>query len=139
MAIVINFLDAFDVFLQIQQNLRGLQFDIRRLAIGWKSRAQAGSVPFPELKQQFVTGGNSFAVRIQWVSELRADSVKRQRLLDMLAKLDIPEQDIIDKASDLNTVVNQIRAQDPLNYAQLITVCDQIIAAVPARVNLWPE
>lgn len=139
MAITVNFLDAFDVFLQIQQNLRGLQSDIRRNAISWKARAQAQSPPFAQLKQQVTDAAAAYGVRMQWVAELRADPVKRQRLLDMLSRLTIPEQDIIDKATDLNAVITQLQAANPQNYAQLITICDQIIAAVPARPNLWPE
>lgn len=139
MAITVNFLDAFDVFLQIQQNLRGLQRDIRQNALAWKAKAQAQSPPFAQLKQEMMDAASAYAVRTQWVAELRADPAKRQRLLDMLSRLNIPEQDIIDKATDLNAVITQLQGTNPQNYAQINTIADQIIAAVPARPNLWPE
>jgi len=139
MAVPINFLDAFDVFLQIQQNLRGLERDIRANAVTWKGMAAAQSPPAGTLRTFMLDAASSYLTRLGWVQTLRDNATARQRVLDMLAKLQIPEQDIIDKATALTTVANQLSGATLNTYTQINNVCDAIIVAVPARFNLWPE
>jgi hypothetical protein len=139
MAIGINFLDAFDVFLQIQQNLRGLQKDMRQNATTWKAMAQAQNPPVGTLRQFMADAGAAYSTRLGWVSTLRNDATKRQRLLDILGKLDIPEQDVIDKAAALSAIATQLQGATLNNYTQITNACDGILSNVEARFNLWPE
>lgn len=139
MAITITSIHKRRIIGQIEANLTGLQRDMRTNAVAHKAMAQAQSPDLATL-QKFVTdAANEYLRRLQWVIDLRADPVKRQRLLDMLTSAGWVEQEIIDYVTELRNVAVALRDANLTTYTRIANVCQAVIDAVDAPESLWPE
>src|SRR3990167_9389087 len=112
---------------QIRQNLLGLQRDMLNNAAAHKAMAQAQVPDFAKLKTFVDDSATSYLRRLQWLIDLRNDSVKRQRLLDMLALMGWTETDITDVAAPLLLAAIALRDAPRTTYAEIVTFCDQLI------------
>lgn len=139
MATIRTLLHAARIVDQIRQNLISLQSDMVRNATTWKAMAQAQSPTLVTLQGYMHTAATSYLTRLGWYTTLQGDPVKRQRVLDELARRGWTEADITDIGTALNATANQLDGAALATYAACITACDGIIAAVSAPDTLWPE
>lgn len=139
MAIPVTNLSILRLMLQIEQNLSGLQRDMRNNALSWKAAAQAQSTPAVTLTQYMNDAAASYQARLTWLTTLQADAVNWPRVGAMWATMGGTAQDFSDMMTPINAVANQLGPATKTTYAQIIGVCDQIVAAINAPLSLWPE
>ena len=139
MAIALTAIHKRRLISQIEHNLTGLQRDIHNNAVAHKSMALAQVPPLAKL-QEFVTDSvQAYLTRLQWIIDLRNNPTRRQRLLDVLVAAGWSEQEIADYVTALRNAVVALRDAPRSTYAEIITVCDVVIAAVDKPESLWPE
>jgi len=139
MAIPLTQLHGDRIIGQIRDNLVGLQRDMVQNATTHKTMAQAQS-PARAVLATFVTDASaSYLTRLQWVIDLRDDATRRARLLTVLARVGIDEQDIIDMVTPLRAQAIALRDASKATYALIIVACDTLLAAVDPPESLWPE
>jgi hypothetical protein len=124
---------------QVLQNLIGLQVDIRQNAQRHRQMALAQSPNLVTL-QGFVNDCVAqYQRRQQWLADVVTDGTRRQRLDDALARIGCTEADATDIYSYLNNVISQMAAASKATYADIITLCDNVLANVAMPESLWPE
>lgn len=135
-----DIIDTLDVLVnQVAPNIRGLQRDMRNNATGWKAAAQAQSVPVGTLAQWMNDAAVAYQSRLAWVTTLQANTAAWNQLSAMWTILGGTGADFNTKMNPINTVANQLAPAAKTTYAQIIGICDQILAGVPAPLSLWPE
>lgn len=139
MAVPVTQLDILDVMLQANQNLRGLQKDIRRNAQTWLAMAQAQSPDVVTLAGYMNSAATAYQTRLAWVSAMQADAVNWPKIQAMATILGIAGTDFSGVINPLTAVANQLGPANKSTYAAIITACNSIIAAIPAPLSLWPE
>ena len=139
MAIPTTALHILRVMLQAEQNLSGLQRDMRNNAISWKTSAQAQNLPVETLAQYMNDAAKAYQSRLAWLSTLQADSANWTKIGAMWALLGGTAADFSGIITPLTAVANQLGPIDKSNYAAIISACNQIIAAINAPLSLWPE
>lgn len=139
MTIPVTNLHILRLMLQIEQNLSGLQRDIRNNAITWKAMAQAQTVPIATLATYLNEAAIAYQSRISWLSEMQADGANWPKLGAMWAMLGGTSEDFSNMTTPINAVANQLGPAAKATYAQVIGICDQITSAVNAPLSLWPE
>lgn len=139
MAIPLTNLHKGRIVEQIQQNLVGLQNDIRLNAFAHKAMAQAQSPDLATLQKYVADCVAEYLKRFKWVIDLRADPVRKARLLDALTKYGWTEADIVDVVTPMRAAVIALRDAPRTTYAQIVSACDAVIAAVEPPDSLWPE
>ncbi len=132
-------LHAFRVLDQIRQTLINTQRDMIANAKANKLSAQAQSPSVVILAQFVADCAASYLAHLQWIIDLRNDSVKEQRLLDALAKWGWAESDVVDVVTALRAPAVALRDAPKTTYVQIISACDAVLAAVDAPQSLWPE
>jgi hypothetical protein len=139
MAVPVTAIHVLRMLLQADQNLSGLQGDMRANAITWKAAAQAQSQPVATLAQWMNDAATAYQTRLGWIATAQADAVLWPLLSSMWAKLGGTAADFNSVTTPLKAVADQLGPVAKGSYAQIIAACDQIIAAVPAPLSLWPE
>ena len=139
MAVPVTALHILRLLLQADQNLSGLQRDMRNNATTWKAMAQAQSVPLPTLAQFMNDAATEYQKRLGWITTAQADTANWTKLSTMFATLGGTAADFNQTVNPLNAVANQLGPADKSTYAAIITACDQILAAINAPLSLWPE
>lgn len=125
--------------MQADQNLSGLQGDMRNNAIAWKAAATAQSQPVATLAQWMNDSATQYQTRLGWIATVQADAVLWPLLSGMWGKLGGTAADFNSVTGPLKSVADQLGPVAKGTYAQIIAACDQITAAVPAPLSLWPE
>lgn len=139
MTIPVTNLHILRLMLQIEQNLSGLQRDIRNNAITWKAMAQAQTVPIATLAAYLNEAAVAYQSRLSWLVAMQADAVNWPKLGAMWAMLGGTSADFSDMTSPITAVATQLGPATKTTYAQVIGICDQITSAVNAPLSLWPE
>ena len=139
MAIPTTAIHTLRLLLQADQNLSGLQKDMRQNAISWKASAQAQSVPVGTLAQWMNDAATAYQTRLGWITTAQADTANWALLSAMWTKLGGTAADFNSMLTPMNAVANQLGPIDKSTYAAIISACDQIITAINAPVSLWPE
>lgn len=139
MAIPTTALHILRVMLQAEQNLSGLQRDMRNNAVSWKASAQAQNIPVDTLAQYMNDAATAYQTRLAWLSTLQADSANWTKIGTMWALLGGTAADFSGIITPLAAVATQLGPIDKSSYASIITVCNQIITAINAPLSLWPE
>lgn len=139
MAIPVTALHILRVLLQADQNLSGLQRDMRNNATAWKAAAQAASVPVGTLAQWMNDAATQYQTRLGWITTAQADATNWTKLSTMFATLGGTAADFTNTVNPLTAVANQLGPADKTSYAAIVTACDQILAAINAPLSLWPE
>ena len=139
MAIAITAIHKRRIITQIEQNLIGLQANMLDNAQTHRSQALVQNPALATLQGFVQSSAQSYLTRLQWVIDLRANPVKKQRLLDMLASVGWAEQEIIDLVQGLRQAAVALRDAPKTTYAEIIAACDAVIAAVDMPPSLWPE
>lgn len=139
MATPITAIHILRLLLQAEQNLSGLQRDMRRNAETWKAAAQAQSLPVGTLAANMNDAATAYQTRLQWLSNAQANTTLWSRLGAMWAALGGTDADFSGLVTPLQAVATQLGPAAKASYAQVIGICNQILAAVDAPPNLWPE
>lgn len=139
MAIPVTALHILRLLLQADQNLSGLQRDMRNNALSWKAAAQAQSVPVGALAQWMNDAATQYQTRLGWITTAQANTANWAALGTMFTKLGGSSADFNNTVNPLTAVANQLGPADKSSYAAINTACDQIIAAINAPLSLWPE
>lgn len=138
MTIPVTNLNILYIMLQCQQNLTGLQRDMRQNAQAWLAVAQAQSMTVTDLANTMNIKATAYQTRLGWLTTLEADP-NWPTIGTMWGKLGGTAQDFSDMITPLTAVANQLGPADKSTYAAIISVCNQIIAAIPMPLSLWPE
>lgn len=139
MAVPVTQLHILRVMLQADQNLSGLQKDMRQNAQTWLAMAQAQSPDVTTLAGFMNAAAASYQTRLGWVSTIQADATNWPKIQTMAAALGIAGADFSGVINPLTTVANQLGPADKSTFAAIIAACNSIIAAIPAPLSLWPE
>lgn len=124
---------------QCLQNLIGLQIDIRRNAVAHRQMALAQAPDFATLLSYVNDSIATYQRRQQWLADIISDNTRKQRLLDALARVGCTATDATDLYNYLNNVVSQMAAATKNSYADIIALCDSVLANVGMPESLWPE
>lgn len=139
MAIPVTAIHILRVLLQAEQNLSGLQRDIRNNALQWQTWATAQSVPLANLQNSITTAATEYQKRLGWIATAQADTTNWNLLAAMWGKIGGTAADFSGLATPLEAVANQLPTADISSYAAILSVCTQILNAVNAPLSLWPE
>lgn len=139
MAIALTAIHKRRLITQIENNLTGLQRDMRNNALTHKTMATNANPARAVLAGYVLDAANAYLARLQWIIDLRADPVRRQRLVDMLVTAGWTEQEIVDYVTALRNAAIALRHAGKNTYAQIIAACDALLAAVDMPESLWPE
>ncbi len=139
MSIPVTGLNILAVMLQCQQNLNGLQKDMRNNALTWKAMAQAQTTPAATVAGYMNDAATAYQTRLGWLDTLQADSPNWTKISAMWTALGGTAADFSAVTAPLKAVATQLGPVAKTTYAQQIAACDQIIAAVNAPLSLWPE
>src|SRR3990167_9227020 len=138
MAIPITTIQKRRVAKQIEDNLTGLQRDMRNNALTHKAMAAAQSPELAKLQAYVADSAQSYLRRLQWIIDLRGNAGRRQQLVDILATTGVAEQELVDPVTALRSVAVALRDADKSDHAAITTACDAVLAAVDAPMSLWP-
>lgn len=139
MAVPVTQLHILRVMLQADQNLSGLQKDMRTNAQTWLAMANGQSPDVTTLAGFMNSAAAEYQKRLGWVTTIQGDGTNWPKIQTMAATLGITGTDFSGVINPLTTVSNQLGPADKSTYAAIITACNSIIAAIPAPLSLWPE
>lgn len=139
MAVPTTMIHILRLLLQADQNLSGLQRDMRNNAITWRAQAVAQSPPVATLAAQMNTAAVAYQGRLTWIDNAQADTVNWNKLTTMFFALGGTGQDFSDLVTPLRAVADQLGPAAKTTFAQIIAICDQITTAINAPLSLWPE
>jgi hypothetical protein len=139
MPIPVTQLHILRMLLQADQNLSGLQGDMRNNALAWRATAVAQSQPAATLAQWMNDAATQYQTRLGWITTAQADAVNWPKLSALWALIGGTTADFNNVMTPLKVVADQLGPIAKGNYAQIISACDQIIAAINAPLSLWPE
>ena len=130
---------TFRVVNQLQQNLVGLQRDMRSNAVAWRAMATAQSPNVATLAQFTKDAATSYQTRLGWVLTYKNTSANWPAVTAMLTALGGNITDATTLYTQMKAVADQLAAANLTTFAQISTACDQILSAVQAPDSIWPE
>jgi hypothetical protein len=139
MAIPTSAIHILRLLLQADQNLSGLQRDIRNNAIAWSAAATNQTIPQATLRQQMLDAAAAYNVRLGWISAAQANAPVWNALSSMWTILGGTAADFTASVNPLQAVATQLLAADLSTYAAIVTACSSITTAINAPISLWPE
>jgi len=139
MAIPVTKLHILRLLLQADQNLSGLQADMRRNALAWLTMAQNQNPDLATLQSYLNDAAASYVTRLGWLTTLQADITNWNLVVAMWNLIGGTAADFSGVVNPLTTVANQLGPADKSSYAAIITICNSITAAINAPLSLWPE
>lgn len=139
MAIAQTKFHVLRVLMQIDQNFTGLQRDMRNNANSWKAMANAQSPDITTLVSFMHDAATSYQTRLAWLANYKNTSPNWTAVTAMYTALggDIAEATTL--YNQMKAVADQLAVAVINTYADAISTCDQILAAVQAPDTLWPE
>jgi len=138
MAVPVTQIGILRVLLQVQSNLSGLQKNMRDNAQTWRTSALAQSIPIATLAGFMNSAAAAYQARLGWLPVLQVNP-EWPRIRDLYITIGGTVQEFNDMLTPLNAVADQLGLAPKASYAEIISVCDQIIAAINAPLTLWPE
>ena len=139
MAVPVTQLQVLRLLLQIEQNINGLQRDVRANALAWKVSAQAQDVPVATLARYLNDAAISYQTRLGWLAALQADSGNWARVTALWSILGGSVTDFESLMTPFAEIAHLLGSADKSDYATITAVCDQILSAIDAPLSLWPE
>ncbi len=139
MAIATTSLHIFRVLHQIVTNLVQLQRDINKNANVWLTQANAQSVPLTTLTAGIAATIVQYQTRLGWISTIMSDATNFPPAQAMYAILGGTAADVNSLFTSLNNIVTTMAGTPLPSYAAVVTGSNNVIAAVPAPISLWPE
>jgi len=139
MAVPQTKLHANRVLDQMMNNVIGLQRDIANNAQTWLAMANAQSPPVATIAAFMNDAAASYLARIQWGTDIINTPAKLTILNATLARIGLDLTDITDITTALSSAASQLAAANKNTYAQLVTICNTIIAGINLPDSLWPE
>lgn len=139
MAVPQTKLHANRVLDQIMNNVVGLQRDIASNAQTWLAMANAQSPDVATIAAFMNDAAASYLTRIQWGQDIIDTPAKLTILNATLGRIGLVLTDVTDITTALSSAATQIAGANKNNYAQIITVCNAIIAGINLPDSLWPE
>ena len=139
MAVPQTKLHANRVLDQIMNNVVGLQRDIAQNAQTWLAMANAQSPPVATLASFMNDAAAAYQARIQWGQNIIDTPARLTTLNNTLSRIGLALTDITDVTDALSSAASQLAAANKTTYAQIITVCNAIIAGINLPDSLWPE
>lgn len=124
---------------QCYRNLLGLQMDIRNNAGAHRGMALAQSVPFVTLRGFVTEAIAAYQTRLGWFQALNDNAAKFQLLTEELTRRGWAQADLLAPFGELKTVVAAMNTAAKNNYADIVAMCDQVLANVNPPESLWPE
>jgi len=107
-------------------------------AEAWKALAQAQSRPIILLADDMNSGASSYQDTLGRLQTFRLNDPSWPRIVTMYTILGGTAQEFIDFVTPMSAVANQIGPAPKTTYAEIISACDQVLAAIDPRVNPWP-
>ena len=139
MAVPQTKLHANRVLDQIMDNVVGLQRDIANNAQTWLAMANAQSPPVSTLAQFMNDAAASYQTRIGWLTSIVNTPAKLTILTNTCSRIGLAVTDITDITDALASGASQLAAANKSTFAQIITICNAIIAGINLPDSLWPE
>ena len=138
MAIPVTQVGILRTLLQIERNLTNTQRDMRNNAQTWRTMAVAQSQPIATLAGFMNGAAVTYKMHLGWIPTIQANA-EWPRIQALYLTMGGTAQEFIDLMTPLNAVANQLGPAPKTTYAEIITACDSIIAAINAPLSLWPE
>jgi hypothetical protein len=138
MAVPVTQVGILRALLQIERNLTNLQRNMRDNAQNWRSMALAQSVFVDTLAGFMNSAATAYQTRLGWMDTIQLNP-EWPRIADLYTRMGGTGQEFTDLMTPLNAVANQLGPAPKTTYAQIVSACDQIIAAINPPLSLWPE
>ena len=138
MAVPVTQVGILRALLQIERNLTNTQRDMRNNATAWRSMALAQSAPVLTLAGFMNSAALAYQTKLGWLPTLQANP-EWPRIAALYTTMGGTGQEFTDMMTPLNAVANQLGPVPKTTYAEIISACDQIIAAINPPLSLWPE
>lgn len=131
-------LHILGLLLQIQQNLTGLQRDMRSNAQAWRHAMLAGA-DARALAPSMENAVDSYETRLTWISTLEEQATDWARVVAMLTLIGGSVGDLRAMIDPLRAAIATLGAADKSTSTGIIAACDAILSSVCAPASLWPE
>jgi hypothetical protein len=138
MTIPVMQLHILRLLLQMIENVRGLQGDMHRNAAEWRAAAIGQTQAPATLAQWMADSAVQYQKRIAWVDALMNTSAWG-RLVATYSAMGGAESDFAAIMTPMTALSDAITASDKSTHAVIVELCDQVTAAIPAPLSLWPE
>ena len=139
MTVPVTQVSILRLMMQIEGNLTSLQRNMRDNASTWRAQALAQSIPVLTLAAFMNDAATAYQTRLAWLPTLQADAVNWPRVAALYVLIGGTGSEFNALTTPLNAVANQLGPAPKTTYAEIITACDQILAAINAPLSLWPE
>ncbi len=117
-----------------------MQRDMRDNAESWKIISTGETVPINEIANFMELSRATWQKRLDDINNFQTNEpIEFPKVVAMYEKLGGTTQDFNDTKSPLQTVVTQMQSAPKTTYAELITICDQIMATVDKPLTVWDE
>lgn len=125
---------------QIVNNVVGLQRDMVRNAQTHKAMAVAQNPSVITLTTFVRDSAAAYQARAKFVTDWLADSTKNTTLVTQLSKRGWVATDITAPLTPLVQAMNALAGlKNNPTYAEIITACNAVLAAVDTPDSIWPE
>lgn len=124
--------------LQTVQNLRGLKVDIVRNATA-HLQMLADTVPTATVRTFIVDCLQDYAKRLRWQEDIRDDVGRKAALLDGLARLNCPENDVLTIVLDLRSALIAWSDLPRATRQNLVDLATAMQSGVERPDSVWPE
>jgi hypothetical protein len=139
MTIPVTALHILRVMLQAEQNLSGLQKDMRNNALSWKAMAQAQNPDVVTLAGYMDSSAATYQARLGWLATMQSDAANWTKISAMWATMGGTGQDFSNLITPLQSVADGLGPASKNTYSKIIGICNQITTVVNAPLSLWPE
>lgn len=139
MTIPVTALHILRLMLQGEQNISGLQRDMRANAQAWLNAAQSGELGVAILAEYMSGAARSYQDRLAWITDLQTNAETWGKVVAMFATLGGAAVDFNAITTPLSIIAQQIASSDKSSPAAIMATCNAVLKAIPAPLSLWPE
>lgn len=129
-------LENIKLLLDLVANLEGLRRDMRRNAQGYKDNLAAGR-PLIRVAEIARQDANEYRRRLDWHRRFDTPGLLRNKLLDGLARLNVPIQETLTAWQQLSAAADTLAAAPMTTDAELVLASDALLATVDGSDTLW--
>lgn len=139
MAIPVTALHILRLLSQSEQNLSGLQRDMRANAKAWAADAVVPEADLAALAQNMEAAAAAYLTRLDWMVDLRADAVTWAKVAAMYAAFGGAAEEFDAIEAPMRQAAQSLMDAEKLSAAAIAAACTQVLESVTAPASIWPE
>lgn len=123
-------LEEFNILIQATQNLEGLRKDMRQNAQAYKADISSGRLDTKKCAEIMKQDAFQYQRRLKWVSDIRSDSAKNQKLQNALGMIEASDQELANVILEMKNVADFVGAATLDTPEDINSVADSILSSV---------